>query len=120
MTEQLREAFYQTFRTTDARTKVSYDDMLLMLDQSGITDEMATDFLSKFDEWAKETQAKTAAKMKELDGKSEEEKMLAFVTFQEELMKTRPALPAQNVEVFQRSFLETVKSAADLQLLNTL
>lgn len=98
MDNTLRERYYQVFRTTNALVKLEYSDLMSIMDKAGLDDKFCEEFMAKHEAWAKDVQAESA----------------------EQIEKTRPTVPEQNVDIFQRGLLEAIKTEADLQLLNTL
>lgn len=120
MTDELREAYYQTFRTTDARCKVEYESLENILDAAGFTDEFCEKFMADVKVWSDKIQSKIDAAKKLCEGKSEEEQAAIMQPLVDEVQSTRPKIPDNMVIVFQTNFLNEIKSDADLLLLNTL
>ena len=120
MTDELREAYYQTFRTTDARCMVDYDTLEANMEAAGVDDEFCNNFINSVTEWGDKMQAKVDAAKKLCQGKSEEETAAIMQPLVDEMQATMPQLPADKMTVFQTNFLNSIKAEADLILLNTL
>jgi len=117
MDAELKERYYQVFRTTNALTKVEYADVQAIMDKIGLDDKTCDEFIKKVEAWGEQYSQKIEQQQKRLQG---EQLQLALLHLQEDAMKTRPHLPKETEDVFQRNMLETIMNAADLQLLNTL
>lgn len=113
MDAELKERYYQVFRTTNALTKVEYADVESIMDKIGLDDKTCDEFVKKVDAWAEQYS-------KQIEQQQGDQLQLALLQLQEDAEKTRPHLPKETQDVFQRNMLETIKNAADLQLLNTL
>lgn len=114
MDAELKERYYQVFRTTNALTKVEYADVEAIMDKIGLDDKTCDEFVKKVDAWAEQCSKQFEQQQKQLQG---DQLQQALLQLQEE---TRPQLPKETEDVFQRNMLETIMNAADLQLLNTL
>ena len=117
MDAELKERYYQVFRTTNALTKVEYADVVSIMDKIGLDDKTCDEFIKKVDAWAEQYSKQIEQQQKQLQG---DQLQLAFQHLLEVAEKTRPHLPKETKDVFQRNMLETIMNAADLQLLNTL
>lgn len=117
MDAELKERYYQVFRTTNALTKVEYADVVSIMDKIGLDDKTCDEFVKKVDAWAEQYSKQIEQQQKQLQG---DQLQLALLQLQEDAEKTRPHLPKETKDVFQRNMLETIMNAADLQLLNTL
>ena len=114
MDTELKERYYQVFRTTNALTKVEYTDVEAIMDKIGLDDKTCDEFVKKVDAWAEQCSKQIEQQQKQLQG---DQLQQALLQLQEE---TRPHLPKETEDVFQHNMLETIMNAADLQLLNTL
>lgn len=114
MDAELKERYYQVFRTTNALTKVEYADVEAIIDKIGLDDKTRDEFVKKVDAWTEQCSKQIEQQQKRLQG---DQLQQALLQLQEE---TRPRLPKETEDVFQRNMLETIMNAADLQLLNTL
>ena len=117
MDAELKERYYQVFRTTNALTKVEYADVVSIMDKIGLDDKTCDEFIKKIDAWTEQYAQKFKQQQKQLQG---DQLQQALLQLQEYAEKTRPRLPKETEDVFQRNMLETIMNAADLQLLNTL
>ena len=117
MDAELKERYYQVFRTTNALTKVEYADVEAIMDKIGLDDKTCDEFIKKIDAWTEQYAQKFKQQQKQLQG---DQLQQALLQLQEYAEKTRPQLPKETEDVFQRNMLETIMNAADLQLLNTL
>ena len=117
MDAELKERYYQVFRTTNALTKVEYTDVASIMEKIGLDDNTCDEFVKKVEGWAEQYSQKIEQLQKKLQG---DQLHLALLQLQEDAEKSRPHLPKEIEDVFQRSMLETIMNAADLQLLNTL
>lgn len=117
MDAELKERYYQVFRTTNALTKVEYADVVSIMDKIGLDDKTCDEFIKKIDAWTEQYAQKFKQQQKQLQG---DQLQLALLQLQEDAEKTRPHLPKETEDVFQRNMLETIMNTADLQLLNTL
>ena len=120
MDNKLRERYYQVFRTTNALVKLEYSDLMRIMDESGLDDKFCEDFVAKQEAWAKDTRAQFALLEPKIKQMPEEQQRAAVAQFKERVERTIPAVPEQNVDIFQRGMLEAIQAEADLQLLNTL
>lgn len=120
MDNKLRERYYQVFRTTNALVKLEYSDMMRIMDESGLDDAFCEEFVAKQEAWAKDMRAQFALLEPKIKQMPEEQQRVAVAQFQERVEQTIPAVPEQNVDIFQRGMLEAIQAEADLQLLNTL
>ena len=120
MDNKLRERYYQVFRTTNALVKLEYSDLMRIMNESGLDDKFCEEFMAKHDAWAKEMIAQYALLEPKLKQMPEEQRRAAIAQFKERVEQTMPAVPEQNVDIFQRGMLEAIQAEADLQLLNTL
>lgn len=117
MDAELKERYYQVFRTTNALTKVEYADVVSIMDKIGLDDKTCDEFIKKIDAWTEQYAQKFKQQQKQLQG---DQLQQALLQLQEYAEKTRPRLPKETEDVFQRNMLEAIMNAADLQLLNTL
>lgn len=117
MDAELKERYYQVFRTTNALTKVEYADVQAIMDKIGLDDKTCDEFVKKVEAWAEQYSKQIEQQQKRLQG---DQLHLALLQLQEDAEKTRPHLPKETEDVFQCNMLETIMNAADLQLLNTL
>ena len=117
MDAELKERYYQVFRTTNALTKVEYADVVSIMDKIGLDDKTCDEFIKKIDAWTEQYAQKFKQQQKQLQG---DQLQQALLQLQEYAEKTRPHLPKETEDVFQRNMLEAIMNAADLQLLNTL
>lgn len=117
MDANLKERYYQVFRTTNALTKVEYADVTSIMEKIGLDDKTCDEFIKKVEAWGEQYSKQIEQKQKQLQG---DQLKLALIQLQEDAEKTRPQLPKETEDVFQRNMLETIMNAADLQLLNTL
>lgn len=117
MNTELKERYYQVFRTTNALTKVEYADVVSIMEKIGLDDKACDEFVKKVDAWAAQYSQKIEQQQKRLQG---EQLQLALLQLQKEAEKSKPHLPKETEDVFQRNMLETIMNAADLQLLNIL
>lgn len=117
MDANLKERYYQVFRTTNALTKVEYADVQSIMEKIGLDDKTCDEFIKKVEAWGEQYSKQIEQKQKQLQG---DQLKLALIQLQEDAEKTRPQLPKETEDVFQRNMLETIMNAADLQLLNTL
>lgn len=117
MDAELKERYYQVFRTTNALTKVEYADVEAIMDKIGLDDKTCDEFIKKIDAWTEQYAQKFKQQQKQLQG---DQLQQALLQLQEYAEKTRPRLPKETEDVFQRNMLEAIMNAADLQLLNTL
>lgn len=117
MDAELKERYYQVFRTTNALTKVEYADVVSIMDKIGLDDKTCDEFIKKIDAWTEQYAQKFKQQQKQLQG---DRLNSALLQLQEDAEKARPCLPKKTEDVFQRNMLETIMNAADLQLLNTL
>lgn len=117
MDAELKERYYQVFRTTNALTKVEYADVVSIMDKIGLDDKTCDEFIKKIDAWTEQYAQKFKQQQKQLQGDQLNSTLLQLREYAE---KTRPRLPKETEDVFQRNMLETIMNAADLQLLNTL
>ena len=117
MDAELKERYYQVFRTTNALTKVEYADVVSIMDKIGLDDKTCDEFIKKIDAWTEQYAQKFKQQQKQLQG---DRLNSALLQLQEDAEKARPRLPKETEDVFQRNMLETIMNAADLQLLNTL
>lgn len=113
----LKERYYQVFRTTNALTKVEYADVVSIMDKIGIDDKTCDEFIKKIDAWAEQYSKQVEQQKKRLQV---DQIHLALLQLQKDAEKTKPRLPKETEDVFQRKMLETIMNTADLQLLNTL
>ena len=141
MTDELRTAYVETFRLTDARSVVKYDDMLTMLDEAGFTEEfceqkikdcedykaMAEEEIKKYYANPIHTEPKLACQtyMQIVTAGQDviskvDDLIESLKTPEQKLKDAAPKIPEGMVNVFQTKFIENVKADADLLLLNTL
>lgn len=120
MDNKLRERYYQVFRTTNALVKLEYSDLMRIMDESGFDDAFCEEFIAKNEAWAKDMQAQFALLEPKIKQMPEEQQRAAIAQLKERAEQTAPAMPEQNVDIFQRGMLEAIQAEADLQLLNTL
>ena len=117
MDAELKERYYQVFRTTNALTKVEYADVVSIMDKIGLDDKTCDEFIKKIDAWTEQYAQKFKQQQKQLQG---DQLQQALLQLQEDAKTARPRLPKETEDVFQRNMLEAIMNAADLQLLNTL
>lgn len=120
MDNKLRDRYYQVFRTTNALVKLEYSDLMRIMDESGFDDKFCEEHIAKQEAWAKDMKAEFALLEPKIKQMPKEQQQAAIAQFNERLEKTIPAVPEQNVDIFQRGMLEAIQAEADLQLLNTL
>lgn len=116
MDAELKERYYQVFRTTNALTKVEYADVESIMEKIGLDDNACNEFAEQVEAYAEQCTQKLE-QIKHLQG---DQLHAALLQLQEEDEKIRPQLPKETIDVFQRNMLEVITNAADLQLLNTL
>lgn len=116
MDSELKEHYYQVFRTTNALTKVEYADVMAIMDKIGLDDKTCSDFVDRAEAWGTDM-VKQQERIMNSDMPDEQKKQLIRQLFEN---SEEPELPKETVDVFQRNMLEAITTAADLQLLNTL
>ena len=116
MDSELKERYYQVFRTTNALTKVEYADVMAIMNKIGLDDKTCSDFVDRAEAWGADM-VKQQEHIINSDMPDEQKKQLIVQLFES---SEEPELPKETVDVFQRNMLEAITTAADLQLLNTL
>lgn len=116
MDSELKERYYQVFRTTNALTKVEYADVMAIMDKIGLDDKTCSDFVDRAEAWGADM-VEQQERIMNSDIPDEQKKQLIVQLFES---SEEPELPKETVDVFQRNMLEAITTAADLQLLNTL
>lgn len=109
MTDTLHQSYLETFRTTDARSVVKYDDLMNMLEDAGFTEEYCEAEMKR----AREFQDKAFKKLAEAQNAGQQPDL-------EEIFKDAPTPDEQKVEIFETLFIQQVKDDMSLILLTTL
>ena len=109
MTDELIQEYHNTFRTTDARSVVKYDDLMNLLEESGFTDEYCQQEVDRI----KAFQDVAMKKIAEAQNANQEPDF-------EAIFANAPKLDEQKTTIFQTRFIQQVKDDMSLILLTTM